>query len=455
MITSEILNKLCGKTAGWLYIALTMILTSCSSENHEIASPLDAVPDSARFIALFDLATLGDNADKFLPAEVVAPVDEILQVGEEGVDISSVAIFTTGKGYTVAVMKVNDRELLEDALRQKSEEEKGFDDFAVFTLNGRKIILDDARCFISPDTQSVKKILKEKRPQISAIQGVREFLANSDEAITTASIASDIYGKKLEGLWLCRALHFTESSVSLDFSLLKPGGESGQIGALLADPIDPTALAFIPDGCSLVAASGLQQEGAKMFGIESLLRSYIPFELNMSTTGTTAWYGRPAGALNPDDLFNPRTWNFASFSQSSQAEGAELINSLRSQLGNRAVRNSETDCYSASYSGLEVSFGYLQGYSAMMINGEISFGNSNSYTTDFQAARMVILVDIPKDSRLQQAAGLPCGASLNVKVTTDNLHAKLRFYGSSAPALATVDEIDALRNILPFLMGLR
>lgn len=286
------------------------------------------------------------------------------------------------------------------------------------------------------------------------IAGIRKFLASTDEAVKSAAIASDTYGKKLEGVWFCRAMRFTDSSVTVNLSLLKPDGVSGQIGTLLADEIDPAVATFTPSGCTLVAATGKQLEGAKLFGIESIMRSYIPVELNLSESGTTAWYARPAGALDPDNLLDPRVWNFASLSQSSQAEADEVIGSLLDQTGQHARMNPQTNCYTVGYGGFTASFGYVSGYTVVGLNGDITYGNSNLYSRDFSGARMAILVDIPKGSRLQHAAQLPCGVSLNVKVTTNNFVAKISFYGNTTPALETIDNISPLQNLLPFILGL-
>lgn len=436
-------------------LVLLTICNSCGQSADDFQSSLDAVPDNAHFIAVVDKAALADNAGEFVPADMLATLEAISAAGEDATDQSAIAIFTLPKGYTLCAIKVLDVEKLENALESCGKRKDANYGYDIFECGGRKVAVGHSVCLISPDVKSLKVVAKQRRPEISAIEGVREYLSNPDETVKSASIASDIYGKQLEGLWLCRSMHFTDTSVSVDFSLMKPGGESGQIGKQLADPIDPDVLGFIPDGCSLVAATGKQQEGAKMFGIESLLRSYIPMELNLSPIGTTAWYARPAGRLNPDDLLAARVWNFASVSQTSQSEGEETILSLMAQTANRARKDPATGCYSFSIGGIEGAFGYLNGYTAISLNGDISYGNSNSYTQDFAGARMVVLVDIPKGSQLQQAAGLPCGASLNVKVTTDNLHAKVRFYGNTLPALPTLNQVTELQGVLPLLMGLK
>lgn len=438
-----------------LALVLPMLLGACSNNSGNFESAVDAIPENARSAAVLNVEKLGERTSDFLPSDLITPFQAILSADKEAINHSEIAIFTIPKGYTLGAVKIENRDKLISQLPEACSEAEGFGDYAVYDCGKRKIAIGESICYITPDIKTLKQMLKEKRPAVSAIVGVRQFLANPDEAIKTAAIASDLYGKKLEGLWLCRALHFTDSSISVDLSLIQPDGESGQIGTLLADEIDPAVLGFIPDGCSLVAATGRQLEGAKMFGIESMMRSYIPVELNLSESGTTAWYARPAGALSADDLLDPRVWNFASVSQASQTEGEAMIEGYLDQVGGHARKNPETDCYTVGYGSQEATFGYINGYSVTGLNGEINPSSSNSYTQDFRGARMVVIIDIPKGSQLQHAAELPCGASLNVKATTDNLHAKLRFYGNPAPALETIDNISPLHNLLPLLLGLR
>lgn len=432
-----------------------LIFCSCSKKSDEINSAIDAIPDNVRFAAVLDATTPDFDLSEFLPTDLAEPFSVVAKAGKEAVDLSVMALFTLPKGYTLGVVKVEDAGKLLETLGRECDSEEGFDDFEVFECGKRKIAVGRSVCYIAPDLKSIKDILKEKPTGTSQIEGIRKFLATPDEAVKTASIASDIYGKKLQGLWLCRSMRPGRSTVSLQLSLLKPDGESGKLGELLADEINPAVAGFIPTGCTMVAATGKQREGAKLFGIESILRSYIPVELNLSASGTTAWYARPAGALDPDDLLNPADWNFASLSQSSQAEADEMIASLLDQTGHRARMNPDTGCYTLAVGGMQAVFGYLNGFSVIGLNGDITYGHSNSYLHDFNGERMVILIEIPKGSRLQQAAQLPCGASFDIKVSDDYLNAKIHFYGNTSPALETIDAISPLHNLLPFIMGLR
>lgn len=437
-------------------LLLTAMLPGCSGNLQDIDSALDAVPDNVRYIAVIDAERLGNNAEIFFPTDMILPLKGIVGAGTEAVDLSQITIFTLPKGYTAVAVKVKNRELLEETLEKQCRPDKALDDLDIFDCGKRKIAVGENICFIAPDVKTIKTILKADHPEISAIEGIRQFLSTNEKGVKSAAIASDTYGKKLEGLWLCCDLRLPASSINLDITLMQPDGESGHIGELLADEIDPTVLTFIPGGCSIVAATGKQQEGAKMFGIEALMRSAVPVELNLSETGTTAWYGRPAGRLSAVDPFDPKGWNFISISQASPQEGEQIVDSYLDQFGRNARKDPETNCYTVMYNDRSATFGYLDGFTIMGINGDVTTGNSNPYTQDFQGARMVVIVDVPKGSPFYHALDLcPYGMSLNIKATTDVLTAKFRFYGLDGSAVGVFNRLKFSYNLLPHLMGLR
>lgn len=437
-----------------LSLCISYLFTGCSSSSEDL-SPLEAVPDGSHYIAVIDAESLAKEYSQFIPADLTKPVGKVVDTNCQAVDLKQIVTFRTAKGYSGAIIKIVDREKLLESLESSIGESKQTDDYTVFTVSGRKIAIGENLCCIAPDMETIKKIGRRGSGQpISQMEGVMQFLSEDGDDVRSATLASDLYGKKMNGLWLCNALHCSQESISLEISLMQPDGESGEIGKMLADEIDPDVLRFIPSGCSLVAATGKQQDGAKMFGLESILRSYLPVDPNISQTGTTAWYGRPAGTLSSEDLLNPRVWNIAAISQMPQNESVLWLDNFKDQYGQYWRENPETGCYTVSAMGVSLTVGYYEGYSLTGVNGDFSFNNSNSYTQDFQGARMVILIDIPKGSNLQRAAELPCGASLAIKATADNIRTKLCFYGNSESALITLGSINQLGNLLPFVMGI-
>lgn len=460
------------KTLSPLFCALILLsLTSCGKETAE--NPVEAVPPGSTQVTVIDLEALAaangaesltadnnltpaaeDAIASILPGDLLRPLAAVLSSGNAGVDTNGAVLFTTQKGYSGIIMKVNSRELLAESLLPYRDEPSDQGDYDMYTTGRRMIALSDHLCVIAPDAATVKTVGERTGGHlISEMVGINEFLASKDNAIRSARRASDIFGKKMEGVWLCTGIRFNDSSVTGNISAMYPDGKPDSIGARIAGKIDPDVLAFVPEGTSLVIASGLQEEATKLFGIEDLVKNYFPGEVVMSKTGTTLWYARPAGTITEENLLSPQVWNFAGALQMPQEDGDRAVRNLQTKNNGLARLDPATGCYTMTNGDASLSYGYIDGYFVQSANGPITYGNSNPFTQDFQGARLAAIIDIPGTSSLRTATGLPCGASLAVKVTTEDIHAKLSFYGNPRPVLSTINAIPALRNILPFLLG--
>lgn len=447
-----------------------VILSLQSCGKQEITDPVDAVPSGSRVITVMNLEEIasangageiaGDNGlaseaeeamSMFLPADLMRPLAAVLSAGDKGIDLHKTVMFTSSKGYTGLILKVNSRELLEEALLPYRDEQNDLDGYDAYTAGRRIIALSDELCVIAPDAATVKSVGQKKTgPVISEMAGVREFLS-SENAVSSARVASDLFGKKMDGLWLCTSLRFTESSIVADLSAMQPDGKPDSIGVRIAGRIDPDVLSFVPGSSSAVIASGLQGDDAKLFGIEELLKNYFPGDITMSKSGTTLWYARPAGTITEENLFSPEVWNFAGIAQMPREEGDRALKNMQDMTHGLARLDPETNCYTMTRGDASLSYGYVDGYFLQSANGPVSLGNSNPFTQDFQGARVAAILDIPGESSLRTATGLPCGASLVMKVTDEHIHAKLTFYGNPDPLLSTFDSIPALRNVLRYI----
>ena len=448
-----------------------MGMTSCGHAGP--SDPIDAVPAGARRVTVIDLDRLAkangaislagdqgllpaaENAlGMFFPADMLRPLAAILSEGGKGVDTSEAVIYTASNGYTGVILKVTDRDMLANTLLPYRDEAADFGAYDAYTTGKRLIALSDGLCVIAPDAATVKLAGddQESDRHISRMAGIRQFLS-SDNAIRSACPATEVFGKKMSGLWLCASLRFTDSSVTADMTAMQPDGRLDPIGDRIAGEIDPAAVSFVPAGSSLVIASGLQSDDAKLFGIEELVKRYFPGDVTMSRSGTTLWYARPAGTITSDNLLSPRVWNFAGVIQMPQEDGDRAVSNMQQMTGGTARLDRSTGCYTYTDGEATMTYGYVDGYFVQSANGPVAFGLSNPFTEDFTGARVCAIIDIPAESSLRQACGLPCGASLTAKVTTDNIRAKLSFYGNPTPVLSTVSSIPMLRDILPFITG--
>lgn len=455
-----------------LMIAALVLISLPSCGGNAPADPIDATPSGVRQVTVMNLnemaaangpaeiagkdgltPTAEEAIGMFIPADMLRPLAAVLSVGSDFVDTSNTVIFTAANGYTGIILKVTDHEQLTEALNPYRDEASDFGDYLAYTTGRRIIAISDGLCVIAPDADTVKAVgQKNGNSHISGMTGVKDFLA-SENTIRSARPASEIFGKKMEGLWLCTSLRLTDNSAVADLSAMRPDGQPDSIGARIAGEIDPGVLGFVPGGSSVVIASGLQGDDAKLFGIEEIVKNYFPGDIVMSKSGTTLWYARPAGTVTSDNLLSPQVWNFAGIIQMPQADGEKAIINMQNMTRGMARLDSSIGCYTLTSGDESITYGYINGCFAQSANGPVNYGNSNPFTDDFHGARVAALIDIPRESSLRSAVGLPCGASLSVKVTTEKIRAKLAFYGNNHPLLSTVGSVPTLRNLLPLIIG--
>lgn len=456
-------------------IMSALILPSISSCGEATSTdPIDAIPAGTRQVAVMDLDKIAaangaerlsgkdgllpaaeDALRMFLPTDLLRPLAAVLSNGATGIDTSDMVIFTTAKGYTGLILKTTDHHSLTETLLPYRDERSDFGDYQAYTTGKRLIAVSENLCVIAPDAETVKSVGQTKGGLlVSEMPGVRNFL-KSDNAIRSARVASDIFGKKMDGLWLCVSMRFSDSAVIADLSAIHPDGQPDSIGARMAGEIDTDVLGFVPVGSSLVIASGLQGDDAKLFGIEDLVKSYFPGDIVMSKSGTTLWYARPAGTITSDNLLSPDVWNFAGIIQMPETDGNQAVINMQNMTRGLGRLDPATGCYTLTDGDNSITYGYVGGCFVQSANGPVVLDNVSPVIQDFQGARVAAMIDIPGEGTLRTAAGLPCGASLAVKVTTDNIHAKLSFYGNRRPLLSTIESVYALKNILPFIIGMK
>jgi hypothetical protein len=411
-----------------------LTLVSCSKSAPQ--SPLEAIPAGAKQIAVINLDELAEanGANKIaasghllpevetavsaiFPDDLQKPLSALLASAAEAVDTKEATLFTASNGYSGIIFKIIDGDRLSDSqlstFRDKSQD---FGDYEVYSVGRRMIAVSDALCVIAPDESTIKSVgSKDSQKFMADMPGVKGFLSG-DNTIKIATLATNFFGKEMQGLWLCGDIHFTESTAVATVSAMQPDGTVDQLGTRIAAPINLSVAPYIPEGCSLVLATGKQDGNNKTFNLADLLTKYIPGQSLISANGTTAMYLRPAGSLNAFSLMLPDRWDCAII-----AEG-------------------ETPNDFSTYS---------------LSEEEITNNNSNNYTDEFQGTRLAMIIDIPQKSDLQTAIGLPCGASFTLKVTDDNIHAKLALYGNSQPVLATITNIPLLKMALPYIAGLK
>lgn len=460
-------TALCRYVAAAVVLVFSFLLSSCSGGGTE--SPYDAVPAGATRVTAVDLnllaAACGDNItdnsgeitdaargafSSLLPSSLVRPLLAVLYSSETSVDTHNVIYFTAANGYRGLILGVTDRDALTSgSLSSYRQKEEDFDGYEVYEVGKRLIAVSKHLCVIAPDEATVKSCRKDKKSPV-ALAELKDFLTQ-ECAVRAAAEGSSVYGKKMADMWLCNAVKFSESAITTDLTALHADGTTDSIGVRLAAPIDAAALSFVPKGASLVVASGLQGEEGKLFGVEKLLTKFFPGDATMSRTGTTVFYCRPAGSLDSENYLTPSVWNFGSALEMPQDDGEKAVRNMQTYTDGFAQLDPETQCYVYSKGDDTLTYGYVNGYFLQAFNGNVVTNSKPDMLDDFNGARIAALLDIPKGSELQQAAGLPCGASLSLRVTDCHLRLKLSLYGNSTPVLSTVNSLPMLHGVLKLI----
>lgn len=453
--------------------APVLLLTASACGHHVPDDPVDIIPADAQAVAVYDLRLLshaagsttvsaGDSLSDgtalalkmFLPANLGTPVSQLITAAAEGFDTSRLVCFTAAGGYTVAAMKVTDADAVSGALAAYRDEAADFDGFDVYNVSRRAVALSESLCIIAPDAATIRDNLRtsDSRP-ISEITGIKEFTGNGDNAVSVALPARAVGVAGMQGAWLCTGVRFTSDAASVRIQAMQPDGTPDSIGASVASPLDPDVLQFIPEGTSVAIASGAQPAKDPLIPLERLTGKLFPAAKGVPATGTTAYYGRPAGTLTPDNLMDPDVWNLATLVQLPDTELPAAMQSLADATGNRAVRDRESGQMVLRQGDTTVSYGYVDGYFTEAYNGIVTAGNSNSLTQTFSGARMAAVLDAPLGSQLQKGAELPCGASLSLKVTTWDIRLRLSLYGSQEAPLRVIARFPAVAGVLNYLTG--
>lgn len=433
-----------------LMAVVAMLLSGCSGDKP--SKPLDLVPDNATTVAVVDMTKLADAAglenvsqdarilNMFIPAPLRITLQTIAEAAPESVELQEVVWFRMHNGYEVAATAIKDASKLADALEEYRDAGADKDDYTFYNIRGREVALSEHLAVIAPDAETIGKCGKSSKTLISQNVGLDQFLSVKGNATNIVADAKSLGIKELKGLWICSSIRFTDDAATADITVMQPDGKLDEVGRRIAGEIDPNALQFIPQGATAVIATGLQPYDA-LFSVEDLTAKLFPDEIGESETGTTVWYARPAGSLDPGDLFSPLRWNLATIGQMPDTKLPETMKEMAEETGGKARKSINSDLMTYDIMGLSGSYGYVNGYFTESYNGEVTFGNSNSLAPLFESARVVALLDIPLNSDLMNAFGLPCGATVSLKVQTTDIRLKVQLFGSDVPVLAMLAQL--------------
>lgn len=455
------------------FLAVIFLLVASACGKGNISEPMDVIPSDVQAVAAYDLNGISQGAGAstlasggkltprtaeafkiFLPPNLEVPLAILTGLVPEGFDASCLICFSASNGYPLAVTRVMDKEAMSDALVKYRDEDSDFGDFELYTINRRALALSESLCIVAPDVATIRSIITEERKHsLSAeMPGIKEFLNDRANAINIALPAKTVEGPGMKDLWLCSALRFTSNAATLEIKALQPDGTPDSIGTRIAAPIDPDVLQLIPEHVAIVIASG-KQPAESLIPIKKLTGKIFPPLNGIPVTGTSAYYGRPAGDLTEENLMNPALWNLASLIQLPEAELPSAMHTMAETTDGNAHKDAENGQMIFRDNDISVSYGYVDGYFTEAYNGPVTSGNVNSLSSVFSGARLAAMVDAPLGSQLQKGAALPCGASLSLKVTTWNIRLKLALYGNQQPPVTFIAQFPAIAGVFNYITG--
>lgn len=295
--------------------------------------------------------------------------------------------------------------------------------------------------FISENEGAVEAFLAEADKEAPAsLITVKEWLSG-DRAIRTAIHAqTDVAGKDTE--WALSAVGFNSEAVSFETRVLDREGNQVGIGEIF-DEISTSVLGFIPPDAVIVGAFG--RPAADLRILDNIFRQYTGVPAS-EITGTSAFSLALAGSVDNLRSAGPEAFNIQ-FITAADGENAGRMVAVREELssdsrivdGQSVARVNEGELY----------FGVLDGYFAQSLNRPFSSAYDNGLAPVFEGKRLAVAVNIPYGSSLMRGLGLPAGVSLDIALTADILKARLRFNGSSDPAILTLLEIN--RDLVEFI----
>lgn len=391
--------------------------------------PVDCVPSDSLYRRVAELSVPGPVRDAFM---------SVVGVAFDDIDLKHVVSFTTASGADVLAMAVTDEDALIGGLsRMKDNASEGLhhdEDFASMSLCGSMVALRDGMCFMSSSLNSVKDALASASSSpLSTLPGVHNFLQD-DGVVRLAVNCGRSPMNYLGGVshWLCVDTDVTGASVCFDAKIINCDGAVDSIGANFSE-IDSSFLRFVPGDASVMVAFG--RFGGNVRALSMLLGRFTPVYMRVAD-GTTALFAVPSGDAKAVAADAPGAWNVATITQVPASAVDSCLHQYEASAGVQVHKigdslftypeNGKERCYFGAY-GNDVVFS---------VNSPISPDFVNTRQDMFDGRRLVMNIDVPDGSMLQQAWNLEYGVAFNVSLYATRLTVRINFDGGSGRPLA-------------------
>lgn len=451
---------------GLLIVTVLMVMLQSCTKGQERLEPLvKLVPDNAVVVRSVNLSRLMTEAGcptpvrggELLPdaAKVLSLVAEpdyrdaliALLASGNGVDVTRMIYYTTSEGRDVILFHVIDDGSLNKALESVSETGKmeESDGISFCNIGGVVAVVDGGVCFIGPDLVTVlSSTAMARNNHFGTFIGIHEFLERPFAANLAINCGNSMLGYiGGKNKWLCVSFNVTRQSVSVVGEVMDRDGKTDSIGGNFEE-INTDFLRYTPERSSVVLAFGKFKGNVR--GLSMLLGRFAPLYLSQAD-GTTSLCAMPVSG-NPSAVREqtPGSWAVETMVHVPEDQIAIGIEQYKARAGERVEKVgdnqweyfTDTDNY---------YFGTYDGCLMFSSNREISGEYNNGFNDDFLGKRAVMVVDIPNESVLAKAWGLPYGLVFKVSVEAMEWNARISFNGTGMPAFKALLNMPQLPDL--------
>lgn len=343
-------------------------------------------------------------------------------VSAHAIDTRQMLLLKTGEGNAeIACVRVAD----EEAFNNVADDE-GYPAKAVRVGRLR---------FLSENEGAIERLLSQVgEEQPAELAAIKEFLGRENAANVLIHSPASFGKEHIE--WVTASFSATNDILSTEIQALNGESDYVEFGKLFGK-IDPSILGFIPADAVATAAFG--RPAGDLRWLDKVTEQWAGIS-TADITGTSAFSLALAGSVDNIRTAGPEAYNIQFVTAVDETGKPDLAAKFSERYP--AAKNIDGQRIGSEY-GCDIYSANADGYFAISLNRPVSPAYGNDLAPYFEGKRLAVAINIPYGSSLMKGFGLPAGVSLNIGCTSDMLKARLRFNGSSRPALQTLAELDA------------
>ncbi|MDE7407326.1 MAG: hypothetical protein K2M76_02800 [Muribaculaceae bacterium] len=470
-------NIKCGRRAFAVVMLCALVMTSCSKTSNE-AVMLATVPAKSECVVMVDFAqvlkragcTVNEGSIELTPA-----VRRLLGSGDDAtglaaaihdaplaVDLENVIMFTTSPNMQnlMVTLPVKDAAMLVAALESHQAQDMTEKDGVTYCrLGDMAVAVGERQAWMAESKLStlMSKVAEftsmDSEESLESLAGISEYLGGS-QAVRVAVNAqmAALPGAKVD-TWGCASVDIQQQVIGLHCTIMQGDGSQVSVTGDLQD-ISTDFLRYVPGSFISAAAVGIRPDvdWGSVAGMATMIIGYqaggminniMPYL--KSIDGTVAVAAGPAGGAPAIADVNLKTWDFLAMVHMSQAKVDEAIGLLGFYMQNMGKNYKKNDSMIQCdiEDGVTVYAANLDGYLAVS-NREFDSACNNSMEDLFESRKGAFVLNVPADSEVVKAFGLPWGFDFNVQLTDNDLHARMSLNGTNESVLKAL--IEAGRN---------